>query len=221
MNEILNMFRNCIFENVCEETFGDILSNMQTDYANFYDSGATKGVVVPYHTDYVIKIPFTCSYDSYVSEDEDPYIPFSNANIEMEYECGSDWDYCENEIIIYREAQRRGVEEYFVELEYIGSINQHPIYIQKKVNEIFSQDRDRNSYSKKDEDASKRYCSLNNVRCFNACWITDFINYYSEEAFLDLSYFLEEMRIMDLHGGNLGYMEDGRPVIFDWGGFND
>jgi hypothetical protein len=33
--------------------------------------------------------------------------------------------------------------------------------------------------------------------------------------------FLCDLGIGDLHGGNLGYMKDGRPIIFDYSDFWD
>ena len=51
-------------------------------------------------------------------------------------------------------------------------------------------------------------------------WVQKVIHYYGDKFFDDLYDFVEEHHIYDLHGGNIGYIEDEsgklRPCILDW-----
>ena len=58
------------------------------------------------------------------------YDEFTGARIgESEYS----WDYCAAEQFFYEKAVVAGVEEFFIKTIFIGEFNEHPIYLQEKV----------------------------------------------------------------------------------------
>ena len=212
--EILySLLKGCDFNNLCASNWvSHIYDEIKLDYPNSicFSSGATKGVLIPVEEDYVLKIPFFCEYESYSEQ----YLEFYGAD-EPEGK-----DYCMVEIIKYEQVKEAGLEDCFAKIEILGRVNDRPIYIQEKATEIFSDDREAAFYSEAIKESTKAKCQELNVDCFNACWISDFLNYFSEEVFIKLQDFLYNNRIWDLHSGNLGYIGD-RPVIIDWGGYNE
>ena len=125
-DDILNIFKNCFFENLNDKNFKEnILDNLPSDFNYEYHYGASKLVIIPkYENKYVIKIPFSGYFD-YVY---DEFYFFSNAN-EDEDKC---WDYCLTELLIYRRAKKEKINQIFAKSRLIGTINDYPIYIQEK-----------------------------------------------------------------------------------------
>ena len=204
VEEILNAFKDCVFEELTEYNYHNlIISKIQFPVKFKYNNGVTKLVIIPENEDFVIKIPL-----SGICEED-----------EFEYFSGVDsGDYCLEEATNYKVAKDFCVERFFAKTEYIGSVHGHPIYKQERVATIFEDSKDSRHYHRKD---TRDRCSKLGVNCFHACWIEDFLKYYTEEDLIRLDSFLTDYCIGDLHGGNLGYYEDGRPVIFDYSDFHD
>lgn len=221
---ILKALSNCVFDELTSENyFEKVIKRMDKDILpRSYDAGATKLVLTPPQADFVIKIPFTGT--EYVEDVENgifPYYPFEGAN-EPE-----GWDYCEAELICFNDALSEGVEDYFLPIEFIGFVQGHPIYIQKKAKTLHDTKicyiegllKDSNEY--KQAQSTKELCRELDIYCFNAVWLSDFVNHFGKDALKLLDTFLEDYHIYDLHSHNIGYTLDGVPVIIDYGDYND
>lgn len=215
------------------------------DESYLIDFGASKVVLIPEDEskDWVIKIPikgiveFECEFDS--GDDECPYdgcscceheessryyVEFEGANCFLtdnyitipekldEYY----WDYCAVEEEIYKLAEHKKVEEFFIKTERVGEYKGYPIYVQRKVTFntrgfIVSQDS---------KDFVTNSCApvsrMTNSRAFNEM----VVEYYGKERAMKLFNFIEEYQIDDLHSNNLGYISN-KPVLFDYGGFHN
>ena len=156
--EILQLFNACTFDGVLTENdFEDkVLSNLPDNLKYYYEYGATKLVIILADCDFVIKIPFSGSYQEIYQDEtdsyEEEYIDFENAGFE---DC--EWDYCKTEVNRYNLAKNAGIEKYFAKTEYIGMVNNYPIYIQQKA-EIFAEVKDLNSYSEEKRSSTREKC---------------------------------------------------------------
>ncbi len=201
---------------VVEEDLG--FSKVSTDF------GASKYVLLPKEADYVIKIPFTgtdsesgCySYCSGFDDEYDTYTEFQGA-------LGNGWNYCEAELLIYNEAKKMGIGEFFAETVLGGHCGDHPYYFQEKVDVYNKLDKGEEDWDKEEVDKSKESCKQNGYYVFNPYWISDCYHWYGEEKFCKFMDYLEAEELnRDLHGGNVGYSKiDGRPILLDFSGFND
>lgn len=218
---ILKALSNCIFDELTSENYFDkVIKRMDSKILpKSYDAGATKLVLTPPEEDFVIKIPFT---GTEIDEEENfLYYPFEGAN-EPE-----GWDYCEAELICFNDALSEGVENYFLPIEFIGFVQGHPIYIQKKAKTLNDtkiycmEELAKDSKEYKNAQSIRELCGELNVYCFNAIWLFDFVSYFGKEALKLLDTFLEDYCISDLHSQNIGYTLDGVPVIIDYGDYND
>lgn len=216
---ILDSLKECCFEELTEDNcyynVADYCNNKFFD-AGKSESGATKIVLFPFEGNYVVKIPF--SHDSY----NDSYCDDENDEKPNQFYGAGEpdgWDYCRAETILYEKAEKFHIEDCFLKTELLGYVHSHPIYIQEKVEMYFS----RNDESPKDWDSEQKiqlYCQSHNYWCFNSYWIDDFLKFYGEKMFDLLSKFLRDNCIHDLHGGNLGYINN-RPVIVDYGSYHE
>lgn len=208
---ILNILSNCIFDDkVCSDTFEqNILANLPIDFCYDYDDGATKLVIIPQGAEYVIKIPFTGYYDS-----DGCYKNFNKANKLANFS----WNYCTTECILYHQAKLRAVEKAFAKQRVIGTVENHPIYIQERV-DVFD---DVSSFGSEEEKAKiANYCHKHQICLLpDECvfWQRDAIEYYGLKQFNKIMNFIMEAEIDDLYRRNLGYVGN-RPVILDWGGY--
>lgn len=132
-----------------------------------------------------------------------------------------DWDYCRLESIIYQLAVEEGLGAYFAEEGYLGTIDQTPVYYQVRCTPMSEMVIDYNSaeYEKK-SNKSRKICENLKADCFNAFWISDFIDMYGEEEFKRFNNFLERYEIGDLRTCNIGYLDDA-PILFDYSSYRD
>ena len=216
--EILQLFNTCTIDGVLTENdFEDkVLSNLPDDLKYHYEYGATKLVIILPDCDFVIKIPFSGSYQDFYRTDgyEGEYVEFENADFET-----CEWDYCKTEVNHYILAKNAGFEKYFAKTECIGTINNYPIYIQQKA-EIFSETKDLNSYSEEKKSSTREKCDKEDLWCFNECWLSDLLDYCGDRIFSLFMSFLKDNEFDDLHSSNIGYI-NGVPVLVDYSGFND
>ena len=206
-----------------------------SEYAPSYAMGATKGVLIFTDHDLVLKIPFGANewdegeYESTLAAwdageiKEEPmledYLRYFGSATNFFIETQHNWDYCELECGIYQEAEKVGLEAYFAKEEWIADINGYPIYRQVMVTPY---NDDIASHSRSDEDCrnARESCSRLGVYCFNDSWLADFLDAYGEEELKRLDEFLEKLNIVDLHGGNVGYL--GKyPILLDYSNYND
>ena len=218
--EILQLFNACTFDGVLTENdFEDkVLSNLPDDLKYHYEYGATKLVIMLPDCDFVIKIPFSGSYQEFYQDRtddyEEEYVEFENADFET-----CEWDYCKTEVNRYNLAKNVGIEKYFAKTECIGMVNNYPIYIQQKA-EIFAEVKDLNSYSEEKKSSTREKCDKEDLWCFNECWLSDLLDYCGDRIFSLFMSFLKDNEFDDLHSSNIGYI-NGVPVLVDYSGFND
>ena len=194
-----------------EDVFAFFVDNLPINFIT--DSGATKAVIIPPEENFVIKIPFQGFISERYNRDrqcwEDEFVRYDSA-----YCSGSEWDYCLSEVEIYKRAVEAGVQQIFAKTEFITTVDGHPIYIQEKA-EIFNRgehSHPREQLRKTREKTKDYYCEANED------WLTDVLEYYGEDIFLDFLRFVDDLQLTDLHSGNLGYINN-RPVITDYSGY--
>lgn len=218
--------------------------NDHNDY-NIY-TGASKAVLVLRDdSEWVIKIPFRgdvndgehtdcsgscpsntpcaeCYKNKANDEESDAVIDFTKAKYTNKLDR---WNYCESEVNIYAKAKELGLEDFFAETIKIGETSEdHPVYVQKKVSkpsvysgkEVSKEQRETTDkvldtgvtdrYGKATSSISLDYASL-------------MLDYYGLDRFVAVMNFLNDLKIGDFHGDNLGFTEDNQPVLFDYSGF--
>lgn len=190
----------------------------------YYEYGATKFVLIPLDIDkdYVIKIPYTGSYyeydDSYYNSQHDFLIKEDYYDfIAGEYE-DRPWDYCAIEVQRYHKAAALGLANCFAKIDFIGCINDYPIYVQEKCS-TFSSCRTKHSYSKEERIKTLKCCKEDHPFWIDDNWLTDFRFYYGEEMLINFSYWIHKLKWDDdLRSENIGYIKN-KPVLIDYAGF--
>ena len=155
----------------------------------YFEHGATRG----------------CFYFS----DEDYVFKFDFFNLECSY--------CETEADFYQEAKKKHLEKVFLPMERFDELCGATIYIQDKAHYGF------HHFDILTEEEEHRYSKLKSssalMNQLPLEWIKAFVSYYGEELFKDFELFIDNFGINDLHEGNIGIDEKGRPYIFDYAGF--
>ena len=215
------LYGGMIFHEGDNESF---LTSMGPDFCNqySYEYGASKFVLIPFDDNekYVIKIPYTGSYNfesGYYSSSSSQHY-HSGTNEYCDY-YGSDyderpWDYCAGEVQRYKKAEKYGLAECFAKTEFLGYVNDYPIYIQEKctVSSYY-----KNSHSVEEQEKTSKCCGT--YKNINNDWLTDFRIYYGEEILLKFINFIHDNDWDDdLRKDNIGYIEN-RPVLIDYSGF--
>lgn len=206
----------------CQDYLDDIYVFVENYHpeVNWIKNGVSK-IVISYDNipNYVIKIPFKGHYNDY--SDETEY--FTDASYEKPYENINNWDYCETEARCYDHAKKYyHLEDMFAKTEYLGEIEDTPIYISEKIITLMSDTRVKNS-NKHTEKIAKTLRSKYEID-YSFCegdGLSAFINCYGEKRAEDLVAFLEEYAISDLHEGNIGYDVYGNVKIIDYSNWND
>ena len=196
-------------------------SDLSSPICNTFDvmvkTGLTRICLVPNEKDYVIKLPITGVY----------------GNIHDEYGCGNveecdikmyvdldEYNVFDYEQAIYNSLLSES-KEVFCPCTYIGNFNGIPVYVQPKIEKI---QYDVMSFLNEEEVkavsalTSRHHYKDSVDRPLTDDFIMKLINLYGEEA---AGYILEDCKqIDDLHTNNYGYTSDGKPIIFDFAGFN-
>lgn len=186
-------------------------------------TGASKCVVLLSNQNFVLKIPFegkqiweqVRNYDAeeYNSDDYDfVFYPFDYARTK------DHWDYCNDEVEIFKKAEAAGVSSFFARTDFYGySKDNYPIYIQERC-EVFGNvdvdDKYKNLSKEVKTSASKVSSELPEE------WIALAIEYFGQELTDKFLAFVEDEYIDDLHYDNFGFIGD-RPVLIDYSGYND
>lgn len=177
--EILNLMRKkCNFvDEIAEDTFEKNIVIPLLDEMNLsYCFGATKLVIIPENTSFVIKIPFSSTI---TNNQYEPII-----------------DYCDAEMRIYNKSKIEKCENFFLPLELIGKINGYPIYRQEKA-EIEKNDTDLLILSMKQTVWYKIAQEKENFECFlNFCKTEHIMDLRSE----NLGYYNNEPVVIDYGG---------------------
>lgn len=212
---ITSLFEDCSsFEetSLTDSYFYDEIFTYLKNRANLkYCKGASKAVLVPKETNYVIKIPFTGYFEDDWEKEEYVFYNFEGAEDDE-----NRWDYCLKEIHIYEKAKAANVEKVFLKTTYEGDVSDFPIYSQPKVS-TFVED-DWVTCSNEELDSTRTKVRKKNFNVFSPTWLFHAFNYYGDDYIFRLLSFIKEEDISDLHDGNLGWIGD-RPVIVDYAGF--
>ena len=195
-----------------EEVYSQLDETVSTSY------GVSQFVIIfDDNNDKVVKIPFSGEW-SYNEEDEDYYFDDFSIN------------YTDLSVEIYNRAEEAGISPIFAKVEYIGdSKNGYPLYAQDKVKFSFG------SIAYKEEKPYKlpleetltivRNCYKTDFysyawRAFTETWTACAIEYYGFDLVDRFMKFLDDNGIDDLHQNNYGFTAEGRPVIYDYCGFD-
>lgn len=186
-------------------------------------TGASKCVVLLSNQNFVLKIPFegkqrwmqTKNFDApkYDSNNFDfVFLPFNCARTK------DHWDYCNDEVEIFKKAEAAGVSSFFARTDFYGySKDNHPIYVQERCEVFDSVDVDDmyESLSKEIKTSASKVSSE-----LPEEWIALAIKYFGQELTDKFLAFVKDEYIDDLHYSNFGFIGD-RPVLIDYSGYFD
>lgn len=175
-----------------------------------FNCGASKFVIN--YNNYVIKIPFT-GYYCRDFESDAVYL-------------GGYWEAtnpCAEEELIYENASNE-MKELLLPNIFIGNVNNcFPVYIQETISHSFS-DRDYTKDKIKEETIDYQILKRLEKELFtysyrvNLIFLVPFVAKFgikkTKEAMIDIN------ELDDLHSDNYGYLSNGRPVIFDYAGYD-
>lgn len=219
-----NLSLDTSFSSLDIETFLKPLENIFTKEEYTYAYGASKFVIIPNKENYVIKIPFTGSFQhtgSYCENEgslrvvyhpgHDTYNDFEGAISE-----NCDWDYCAVERERYNKSKIVNLNQCFAEIDLVGYVNEYPIYIQEKATTL--ENAPIRSYSKEETQKTKKLVS-HHLNSIDYDWLTDFRLYHGESKLIKfLTFIHDEEWDDDLRSCNIGYIRK-RPILIDYSGF--
>lgn len=134
---------------------------------------------------------------------------------------------CEIEVLVYKLAEKYGVNHFFAPAAKLVSFNcslgEIPIYVMKKV--FVDEERVSEHFyslydgdSEDEDDIDDWY--YNNFDEINAT-MQAFVDYYGGVEADNLRKFLNNIHINDIHSGNVGYDEDDNLIIIDYAGYSN
>ena len=195
-------------------------------------SGISKLCVVVPELPFVVKIPYTGTWEYYPDCDDccgnceecTPEVCCNDREGEYHFSEYS-YDYCEKEIGDYEAAIEICPEaaELLVPTEYYTSLNGHKFYLQEKV-DVYHYDGEITEhpvYRKRaklvDEYYRKKSYYINNQ------WSVKAIQFFGAPKFFDFVAKLYDVEniFRDLHSENIGYRFNGAPCILDFAGFDN
>lgn len=213
IQEILDALKYCDFDDLedCDYIFEEkITEKFQLHYSKpfEYSNGATKGVLIFKNLGFVIKIPFTwCGGDEICGASDGAH----------------SWDYCSQEVCRYEMAEDNGIAEVFLQTEYLGDVNDYPIYIQPYA-EIFKNmapDAISEHCYESSEEQKEQTRSLNSQYAFDDIqniWESEVLALYGKDFYIKLKTYISDYDINDLRTANIGYYQN-KPVLVDYAGF--
>ena len=224
INDIMQYFETFELnenDSFTEDDVEDFIDSIDRNKPNFdYYYGATKLVIAPWDTEYVIKIPFMGRY----SWEDDEYYPLRGTKYGA--------NYCEEEEKLYKMAQEEGLEDMFLPLIRVGYIENYnyPVFIQAKA-ETYYGNENTPKVSKASANKYRRWKSSSVGRSHNADrffsklpedWQIQVLEFFSFNL-RKIDHFIKFLTdytniIADLHSDNIGYC-NGHPVIIDYGGY--
>ena len=172
--------------------------------------GASKFVIFFDGSDQIVKIPFSGEYCWNDDIEDEDFYDFNTS------------DYCAIEASLYADAVVRGVEKFFARTIYGGVTKKGtPYYISDKVQIYGNMISKLKTPSEENIEKAKKYWfSLSYHTDLNKEWIAYALEWYGEEEVEKLMNFISDENIYDLHNNNVGFRENGAPVILDYSGFD-
>lgn len=182
-------------------------------------NGISKAVIIFEDCQEVLKIPFSGYEEEEDDEENENEVHFRFYEFEGAWYADKTdgWDYCRKEAYLSRESVAYGVEDCFAQERKIGEICGYPIYAQEKAVSLGKSGL-KTTYSAEQVTSTRRLCDDNAYWCFNAQWLTAFIEYHGKEKLEAFYNFIDDYDIGDLHDDNIGYIGD-RPVIIDYSNY--
>ena len=172
--------------------------------------GASKFVMLFDGSNKVVKIPMNGSwsynYNDNADYDDPVWEPFATA------------DYCALEALIYEAAVEAGLEMFFASTVEAGRTSKGcgvPYYISERVNTGYDYDYE---YEPSD-DSKKKAREMTNRGSVSIDFVAAALDFYGEVLVKEFLDFVREWEINDLHDDNIGYRNDGSPVLLDYSGF--
>jgi hypothetical protein len=203
-NSLINK-DNPIYSNIYSNLEDEEIVDIDRTDTFYVTGGYTKLVIIPKYENYVIKIPYTGSYDINADTDE--------IYLEREF----DIDICDEENAIYdnssEELQQFMAYNTFAGL-YNGCIR---VYTQPKIN-ITSSDAEDNF---KSITSAREKIIMRFEYTYNFYYDWNIINYFIETFGINKAKeILRELDFIDdLHSNNLGYTNSGHLYLIDFGGY--
>lgn len=225
LNElVLNQFpfERCVeYNDFNDETVFNYMGVVDLPSGWNWETGASKLVIIPDDNyDFVIKIPFNSSSEPTVDWDDDEFYPLECARLPITG--GYSFDYCQSETEYYELAIEEGVSMFFAETIYLGDYGGYPVYLQEKCEKVYSKREGENPTPKQVKQAKELYANNYGIGSLIEKFIYYMLEKYEKESVEKFSEFLENCGIGDLHSGNYGYSAiDGRPILFDFSGYNE
>lgn len=160
-------------------------------------------------------------------EDEEYYEGKGYEITEREFRCyaeRSEFDLMDSENAIVDElkeiceiASADVIDEIFLSNEYVGTFNGIPVWIQRKI----SCTQDNAPYTKLTEGQRALVSKTSPSSHLSDYFILALINVYGVAITRDITSAISCCGISDLHDGNIGYLADDAPVIFDYAGYEE
>lgn len=125
-------------------------------------------------------------------------------------------NHAEREYNVYREAVCASVDKYFVPCQYIGEIFENPVFTMNFV-EVDETRVTSDLWTRCRESMSAE--EISDIIDYEDGFVEALFPFYYGDEVIELYEFLNSLEINDLHGGNIGYDEDGNIKLVDYSGY--
>ncbi len=187
----------------------DLVCEIEKNFPKFnftFEEGATKCVIIPKETDYVIKIPFDGEYRNNEEEEEEFYM-FTGGGQEG-------WDYCDQECAFYEDIIKdSGFEKFFLSNNVLSF--DWPMYTQQKAEVYVDSYRKTSNKSKQMVKEMKRSIWTNLPNIWLELCLENFN--FDVNKLKNFICFLDD-NFSDLHRSNIGYVGN-QAVVIDYAGY--
>lgn len=244
-DKLFNLFYDNVHGRISEDELRDTYSWTSEEYEHteeienaLVDSLDTYGVccgasklVLKFKdcSDWVFKIPFQGDFDyldTYWESDKREYIHFKDIAKEIRLPGYSfskeEWDYCHVEAEITRAVEETHpyLQDMFAKTYYIGTYGV-PIYVSERCDgdwyEEFDAVRDSAEYAAE----YRSYFSQSYRATMNRDQQIAFVLSWGLAKANKLFYFIENIKINDLHEANLAYDSEGKVRLIDYSGYQN
>ena len=208
--------------------------------------GASRLVLIPEDEDFIIKLPITTTYEKKwvlkrITENEkEEYTTcwsseYDYYDIQQDYladgwkieseemaiikRLKEDCDLMDEENVLYEDANP-ALKKILLPNNFIGKWNNCiPVYVQKKIKSSLC-DSERKTFSAQ----TKKYFDLIDAGLKMECskdFIMACIDAYGFSDTTEICEGIIDLGLTDLHGGNIGFLPNDNPCIFDYAGYDE
>lgn len=186
----------------------------ETKHCKIYN-GISRLTIVPKNEDFVIKMAFTGLYEYFEEIMDDGIEEYYDIihGTDEEFSPFAEEDSVYNSL--YTDSKPAFLQNIWV-FDYCGLA----VYLQPKVVEVYRPEKAILSPEQAREvnNVSKSYSDNYQDKKISSGFIYDIIKFYGEDIAKKI--LADCIYISDLHDKNYGYLENGQPVFFDYGGFD-